>query len=222
MRRVVLDPEIVAAGILGDVEYNRFLGLLGFGRWAQYIDLTGPAEAAKLEEELLAHGGERYGASAEDLRDAARDRRAALADLLPYGAPDDLVLAYSRELRDEVVDQVQEARHWLPSAAAQPELGLEAHRIVTLLTGTLVEAAETVRPSLRDELIRVAAASSAVLVTDDEELVPVEYILHELTDKPTGRPAVGARWWTFLDQDVNQYPFDLAKVAPELLDTALL
>jgi hypothetical protein len=222
MRPVALDPELIAAGILGDQHCRSFLGLLAYGRWAQYPGLTGPAEEAELRNQLRQHGGGRHGAPPEELRDAALDRRSAMADRLAYGAPDDLVLVSSRELHAAVVEEVAESRKWRPSATAQPELPLRAAAITSALTCILVPPADDVpRGSVREELVRVAAVASAPLVTEAEELAPNENMIFEVTDIPSGRPAVSIRWWTFVNENVNRYPFDLRDVPPDLLDAGL-
>lgn len=65
MRRVVLDPELLAAGLLARDEMHKLLGLFAYGRWTQYAALFGAGEEAVLDEELRS-GGLRKGPSRDD------------------------------------------------------------------------------------------------------------------------------------------------------------
>jgi hypothetical protein len=222
VRRVVVDPALIAAGICGVPDCRRLLGLLALGRWAQYIELTGPAEEAKLQEEIGAYGGRRGGPSETALLDAARDRRAALVGVLPVGVPDDLVLATSPRLSNEVAQQVQHWRESLPAAAADPALVPKARRLVTAITGELIGSVEDpLQGSLYDHLIHVAAEASAPIVTDDPELAAHEGSVYRLADPRSGRPAFTLRFWTFHDREIDRWPFSLGSVPLDLLERAL-
>jgi hypothetical protein len=219
-----MDPELLAAGILGDADCRRLMGLLAFGRWSQYIELAGAAEHAKLADEVRV-GGAYKGPTHDDLLEIARDRQAAMATRLPLSAPDDFVLVSSQGILDAVVAEIQEARKWLPSATADPELGLKARRAVAAISETVVgelEPAGIAKAYLHDHMVSVAAAASAPLITEDSSLAPRESGFFEVTDLPTGRPAYSIRLWPFVDAYVNRYPFDLADVPEDLLDSGLL
>lgn len=222
MRRVVVDPALIAAGVCGVPDCRRLLGLLALGRWAQYDALTGPAEEAKLQEEVAAYGGRRGGPSETDLLEAARDRRAALISVLPMGVPDDLVLAISPRLVDEVAHQVQRWRELLPGAQADPTLVAKARRQVTAIAGELLgNPDDPLRGSLYDHMIHVAAEASAPIVTDDPELAAKEGTVYRLADPVSGRPAFTLRFWTFHDGEIDRWPFALSGVPIELLERAL-
>lgn len=224
MRRVVFDPELLAAGVLGAPRPRRLLGLLAYGRWAQYAPLLGPAEEALLEQEAGRTGGVRGGPSSVDLQARARDRTALLKERLPYNAPDDLVLLTSTRIHEAVVDRVQIARMEHPGARAETGLGDKARRIVASLSPGIVGEIGSVPSeavSIRDHLINVAAISSAPIVTDDEVLAPHEDAMFEHTDSLTGRPAYAVRSWTFIDAQIDCAPFALNDMPYEILELAL-
>ncbi len=223
MRPLVLDPGLLASGALGDEECRRLMGLLAYGRWSQYIRLTGPAEEAKMREELgLVGSGLRGGVSSAALLNLAADRRAAMAAIVPLETPDDLVLVSSRWLRRAVISEVQDARNWRPSAAQTPEIGMETASILSHITGfDLPESGDPVGRSAREQLVWVAAQTSAPLITEDVELAPRENTVFEITDTASGRPAYSAQLWTFIERVVNRYPFSLDQLPYELLDVSI-
>jgi hypothetical protein len=197
------------------------MGLLAYGRWSQYIQLAGPAEEEKMEEELTLRGARgRGGLTSEQLLDLARDRRAAMSAILPLNTPDDLVLVSSPRVRQSVQSEVQDERNWRPSAQAYTEIARDASLMVLHITG--VEYPELGTPdSLHDHLVAMAAQASAPLVTEDPRLVPQENSMCELTDRHTGRPAFAQQLWTFLERNVNKFPFSLDDVPLELLEVSI-
>jgi hypothetical protein len=224
VREVVVDPELLAAGILGRARPRRFLGLLAYGAAAQYAELFGPAEDGLIREEL--EPGERLGAcSIQGLIEQARDRRARLNSRLPYGAPDDLVMVASKRLIDVVVDRVELARETQPGARDLTDIGDKARRIVDFLAqGRGENIMDNFPPteSLSDHLIHMAALASAPIVTDDPILVPSDDRFWRHTDPSGGLAAYAISFWLFVDRHIDRGPFALDAVPYDLLAAALL
>ncbi len=85
--------------------------VLAFGSWAYEAEHR-RLELDELRLEAEATGGELGGIdTAEGLIAHAEERRAVLAERLPYGAPDDWVAAGSRPLFDEYERKVREVGH---------------------------------------------------------------------------------------------------------------
>ncbi len=220
MRPVVVDPDLIAAGIVGIPDHRRLLGLLAYGRWAQFSAILGPAEEATLEEEGAE--GHRGGPHIERLMELAAERRAVLAERVPIGTPDDLVLVSSRRIHDEVIASVQAIRQSLPAATANAELGDEARRIVAAITGMLVGAILTPTfGALGDHLVSVAAESSAPIISDHPELAPHAEATFQLADFQSGRPAFAVQLARFRQLELDRYPFSLDDVPLDLLEAAL-
>jgi hypothetical protein len=222
VRPVVLDPEYLAAGLLGRAQPRRLLGLLAYGRWAQYAALFGPAEEALLEQELERESIGRGGPGSETLATMADDRRWLLREHLPYYAPDDLVLVASSRIHDAAVERVMLARKDEPAARAQTEIGGAARRILAVVSPIMVGAIgeHHADEALRDHLISVAAVSSAPLISDDPMLAKGDSAIWQHTDR-SGRPAFAVTSWTFVDRHVDQSPFALEAVPYDLLDVAV-
>jgi hypothetical protein len=224
VREVVLDPELLAAGVLGRPRPRRLLGLLAYGRWKQYAQLLGPAEAALIKEELAGNNFVLGSQTIDGLIEQARDQAARLNELLGYGAPDDLVLVASQRIVTAVVERVQIARQMEPVARADSTLEARARRIVQFLalgsSGHLSDGGLSTQ-SLRDHLVHVAAVSSAPLVSDDEDLAADDYTIYRHTDSQGGRPAMAVTTWTFVDEQIDCSPFTLDSVPYGLLDTAV-
>jgi hypothetical protein len=219
---VVLDPELLAAGLVGQARPRKLLGLLAHGRWTRYAQLLGPAELALIEEDLQ-DGGHLGAMSVDQLIELARDHQARLTDLLNYGAPDDLVLIASKRIIDAAIERVQLARLVEPSARDQTGIAKKARRILNFLalvtTGSMLAEAPA-NESLRDHLIHVAAASSAPLVSDDELLATRDHAMWRHEDAQ-GLPAIAVTSWTFMDSHVERAPFTLDSVPYDLLETAM-
>jgi hypothetical protein len=219
---VVLDPELLAAGLVGHTRPRKLLALLAYGRWTRYAQLLGPAELALIEEDLQ-DGGHLGAMSVDQLIELARDHQAQLADLLDYGAPDDLVLVASKRIIDATIERVQLARRVEPSARDQTGLARRARRILNFLalvtTGSILAEPPT-NESLRDQLIHVAATSSAPLVSDDWLLAARDHVMWHHEDAQ-GLPAVAVTSWTFIDSHVERAPFTLESVPYELLEIAM-
>jgi hypothetical protein len=223
VRPVVVDPEYLAAGLLGRARPRRLLGLLAYGRWAQYPTLFGPAEEGLIQQEREGKIIRRGGPDAESLVRIAEHRRSLLSEALPYAAPDDLVLVASSAVHDAVVERVKLARKDEPAARAHSEIGASARRILASITPIMVgEIGGTYRSDegLRDHLIELAAGASAPLVTDDPVLAKRDNAIWTHADR-SGRPAFAVTSWTFVDRLVDRWPFSLEDVPYELLDIAL-
>jgi hypothetical protein len=154
----------------------------------------------------------------------AEDRKSLIEEVLPYDAPDDLVLVASSRIHDAVVERVQLARADHPAARALTDLGARARRIVASLSPGIIGdigEATSATVSIRDHLVNVAAVSSAPLVTDDEILAPREYTLYRHEDGLTGRPTFAIRSWTFIDRQIDCAPFSLDDISFNALEVAL-
>jgi hypothetical protein len=219
---VVLDPELLAAGLLGHARPRKLLALFALGRWARYGQLLGPAELALVEQDLK--GGGHLGASSlQELIELARDHEAQLTNLLDYGAPDDLVLVASKRIIDATTARVELARRVEPSAREQTDLARRARRVLNflaLITPGSILAEPEATESIRDHLIHVAAASSAPLVSDDVLLAAGDHVMWQHTDTG-GLPAVALTSWTFIDSHVDRAPFTLDSIPYDLLGTAV-
>lgn len=223
MRGVTLDPELLAAAILGRVGPRRLLGLLAYGRWAQYVELLGPAELALIADERNA-GARVGGISVEELVAQAEDRRALLTDRLPYGAPDDLVLVSSVRIIDAAVERVEEARRNDPVARAQTDLAERARHIIDFVSVGLSEDVlgdASLTESMRDHLVHVAAIAPAALVSDDEEIAPEGETMWRHVDPLGGAPAFAVTSSTFIEAQVNAAPFSIDSAPRDLLDLAV-
>ncbi len=221
MRPVVLDPELIAAGLLGRPRPRKLLGLLGYGRWCQYALLAGAAEEARIREESV-EGSRRGGPSTAEQLEFARRRQAVLEEMVPYGTPQDLVLAGSSRIHDAVVERIQIARSVEPGLHAVTDAGERARTLTVSLTATLVGdigGAYGEHESLTDHLIYVAArAPSAPLVTDDEALAPRDGTMWRHTSAVGGLEAIAVTFWTFANEHIDGATFGLDDLPLELLD----
>jgi hypothetical protein len=223
VRGIVLDPEILAAGILGRARPRRLLGLLAYGRWSEYAHLLGPAEEALIREET-GNRGQRGGPSTDEMIELATNRTAALQEVLPYGPPNDLVLVTSTRIHDAVVDRMQLARESEPALRGVTDIEDRARRILAFLSAVIVGdiGGDYGRyETLRDELVYVAATTSSPLVTDDSFLAPRDGRMWRHTASVGGRPAFAVTFWTFVDDHIDEASAGLDDVPYNLLELAM-
>jgi hypothetical protein len=228
VRPVVLDPRITAAGFLDPDDFHgiyRLLGLFAYGRICQYLRLFASAEEDEARKQL----GPRYyqigrqGPGAVSLVRMADERRARLADLLPPATSrQDLVLASSVSLHDEVKLEIDRADAW--GHYDEPELGLFARRVVGSITGVLVDGLGEHERRFRridQEMLVAAAQAGAMLVTQSESLAPEEWETFSRVAPGNRAPVEVCRLATFIDREVDRYPFDLKRDVPmEFLNVA--
>lgn len=167
-RLVVVDPRILVAGLLGQTDGRRLVGLLSYGQLASLPEQLA-REGAALDK-LARAGGHRGGPSTESMVEMALERRHAVEAVIPRGLPSQLLLVSSEFILDQVEEKIDAAMEL--TLLPQPDRG-GARRLVAAITGFWTGSAPS-GDEFRDRLLALAAAADAVLVTQDESLAPDE------------------------------------------------
>jgi len=229
VRRVILDPQIIAAGFLDSKDRNgiyRLLGLLAYGRLCQYLDLTAKAEEDALRKTIQEDPRwERGGLSLDALLDVAAEQRHPLAEhLFTDFAPNDLVLVTTPLLLDELEAEVEHLRTWLHSP--DYELAQRVRRMVGAMSfqpGDL-ETEPVPLSNPLNEMLHVGALSNAAVLSEQDAIAPPASDFGSNPDPRedtiTGRPVIVYRLAPFMCWQVEQSPFSIDQVPIDLLDKA--
>jgi predicted nucleic acid-binding protein len=174
VRFAVLDPQLLAAIFLApNGRCRKLFVVLAYGRLVFNVERASEAEADKLKEEATAE----IGGDLDELRDKDDELRLLLTERLPVMTPNDVGLAASPEVFEEVQHLIQRARERRPSLP--PDAARWVYRRLSHhTTNTVLRAEDSTIPWYtehrareRDWLIHVAIQGEAeFLVTQDARI----------------------------------------------------
>ena len=231
MRPVVADTNVLLKAFLSPGGRRRkFLVVCAYGA-LNYYSRVGPEERERLEEELRHTAGSTLGGvDIGALIAQATDRKANLAEKLPALTPDDLCLAASSALFDEVEETVSRVGPQMLGDRMPPDTPATIRLQLATLSGIIVPdfAADEVpehtsgRDRDDDMIIETAFRSGAMaIVADDKKHIALaegETVYRH----PVTRAEISAyRFEAFISDHVNTYHFDLDGIDGSVLTDAL-
>ena len=157
MPLLVLDPKLmVVAFVSADSDAGKLMALLAYGRTCAFAH-----EAASLDPDE----GRQRGVPLQALRKEAHERAELMKSELPDDAPDDLLLATSTALTQEVVEhaqRLQRAVEFVRADVLTRQLNAHVWRFVTDLGASR-------SPHPADNLAQTAASAGADFIIVDRD-----------------------------------------------------
>lgn len=157
---------------------RRFFVILAFGALTYEVEHR-RLELDELRKQAEAEGGVVRGVErAESQITLAQDRRAALEELLPYGAPDDWVAVGSAPLFDEYERKLREIGRKLDPTLRDADIPILRRQVEALCVAAAPPFDATTSPALtsdpKDDPIVYSAllVDADFLISDDRHIVP--------------------------------------------------
>lgn len=230
MRLVVPDTSFLLSAFLSPRGQRRkLLIVLAYGYFSYYAQV-GTDEIDSVRQEAEDSGGAIGGRDIEDLVARAAERRAELEEFLPM-APDDLTIAGSKALFDEVERKVASVGPRLLKERFEEDDPARVRRSLEAITAYVVpdfprdEVPRHTEGRDRDDdyLIEIAFQARAEAVLSDDRrhiaLTVDDPTVYE--DARTGARVAAYQQALFVERFVNSLHFDVNDVDPSLLERAL-
>jgi predicted nucleic acid-binding protein len=213
---LTIDPSTLLPALFSPSGRRRkFLVLVGYAALSHYAR-TGPDDLDLMEHEAGASGGSVAGRSVEEIVAEAGARRAYLEEFLPGVTPDDLALAVSVPLLDELGRKAEDERWAKRLPSIRDRHAFARTQILALATNVvqvdLERLPEYTRDRKDDYLVQTALnANASFLISDDKGIAPDdESVVY--TDPSSGRRVQAIQFTPFVSEHVESSIFELDKI----------